>query len=86
MLVVKNPSANAGDVRDSGLIPKMGRSPEEGNGNLPLVLFLTGKFHGQEPGGLQPMGPQKLVELFPSWDNIRSIKWTITPGSPGGHC
>ena len=26
------------------------------------------------------MGPQKLVELFPSWDNIRSIKWTITPG------
>ena len=24
------------------------------------------------------MGPQKLVELFPSWDNIRSIKWTIT--------
>ena len=31
--VVKNPPANAGDVRDSGLIPGLGRSPGEGNGN-----------------------------------------------------
>ena len=29
-LVVKNPPANAGDVRDVGLIPGLGRSPEEG--------------------------------------------------------
>ena len=33
-LVVKNPPANAGDVRDLGLIPSLGRSPGEGNGNL----------------------------------------------------
>ena len=33
MLVVKNPSANAGDVRDSGLIPRLGRSPDGGHGN-----------------------------------------------------
>ena len=32
-LVVKNPSANAGDMRDMGLIPGSGRSPEEGHGN-----------------------------------------------------
>ena len=32
-LVVKYPSANAGDIRDSGLIPGLGRSPGEGNGN-----------------------------------------------------
>ena len=31
-IVVKNPLANAGDTRDSGLIPGSGRSPEEGNG------------------------------------------------------
>ena len=31
--VVKNPSANAGDARDVGLIPGLGRSPGEGNGN-----------------------------------------------------
>ena len=31
-LVVKNPPANAGDVRDVSLIPELGRSPGEGNG------------------------------------------------------
>ena len=32
MLVVKNLSANAGDIRDVGWIPGLGRSPGEGNG------------------------------------------------------
>ena len=31
--VVKNPPANAGDIRDSGSIPGLGRSPGEGNDN-----------------------------------------------------
>ena len=33
VLVVKNPPAGAGDVRASGSIPGLGRSPGEGNGN-----------------------------------------------------
>ena len=32
--VVKNSPANAGDTRDVGLIPGLGKSPREGNGNL----------------------------------------------------
>ena len=32
-LVVKNPPANAGDVRTMGSIPGLGRCPGEGNGN-----------------------------------------------------
>ena len=32
-LVVKNPPANAGDVRDLGSIPGLGRSFGEGHGN-----------------------------------------------------
>ena len=32
--VVKNPPANVGDMRDMSLIPGLGRSPGEGNGNL----------------------------------------------------
>ena len=32
-LVVKNPPAHAGDIRDVGLIPGSGRSPGEGHGN-----------------------------------------------------
>ena len=30
---IKNQPANAGDARDVGLIPELGRSPGEGNGN-----------------------------------------------------
>ena len=33
LLVVKNPPANVGDVRDVGLIPGLGRSPGGGHGN-----------------------------------------------------
>ena len=32
-LVVKNPPANAGDVRDTGSIPGLGRSSGGGHGN-----------------------------------------------------
>ena len=31
--MVKNPPASAGDARDACLIPGLGRSPGEGNGN-----------------------------------------------------
>ena len=31
--MVKNPPANAGDERETGLIPGSGRFPEGGNGN-----------------------------------------------------
>ena len=33
VLVVKNPPANAGDARDAGSIPGLGRSSRVGNGN-----------------------------------------------------
>ena len=35
--MVKNAPANAEDVRDWGLIPRLGRSPEGGHGN-PLLF------------------------------------------------
>ena len=31
--MVKTPSPNAGDVRDSGLVPELGRYPGEGHGH-----------------------------------------------------
>ena len=40
-LVVKNPSAKAGDITDPGLIPGLGRSPGGGNGN-PLQYSYPG--------------------------------------------
>ena len=33
VLVVKNLPANAGDIRDSGSVPGLGRSPGEGHGS-----------------------------------------------------
>ena len=33
VLVVRNPPANAGDVRDMGSIPGLGRTPGGGDGN-----------------------------------------------------
>ena len=39
--MVKNPSANAGDTGDVGLISGSGRSPGEGNGN-PLLYSCLG--------------------------------------------
>ena len=32
--VVMNPHVNTGDARDTGLIPRLGRSPGGGHGNL----------------------------------------------------
>ena len=40
VLVIKNPLANAGDIRDMGLIPGLGKSPGIGNGNS-LQHFCT---------------------------------------------
>ena len=33
VVVVKNPPANVGDMKDAGLIPESGRSPGGGHGN-----------------------------------------------------
>ena len=58
-LVVKNPSANAGDVRDAGSIPGLGRSLEEGMATHSSVL--AWRIPGTaEPGGLPSMGSHRV--------------------------
>ena len=52
--MVKNPPANVGDA---GLIPGLGRSTGEGNGN-PLKYSCLGNPMDRDPGGLQSMGSQ----------------------------
>ena len=44
-LVVKNPPANAGDIRDAGLIPGSGRSPKGEYGNT-LQYSCLENLHG----------------------------------------
>ena len=45
-LVVKNLPDSAGDIRDSGSIPGLGRSPGGGHGN-PLLYSCLENPHGQ---------------------------------------
>ena len=39
-LVLKNSLANAEDIRDTGSVPGLGRSPGEGHGNPPQYFCL----------------------------------------------
>ena len=60
VLVVKNLSANSGDIRDVDSIPGSGRSPGGGNG-LPTPIFLPGESHGQRSlAGYSPWGHKEL--------------------------
>ena len=52
VLMVKNPPANAGDIRDAGLIPGSGRSPGGGHGN-PLQYSCLENPMIEESGRLQ---------------------------------
>jgi len=65
VLVVKNPPANVGDIRDVGSIPVSGRSPGGEHGNplqyLPGQNSLDRRAHGQKSlAGLQSIGSQKV--------------------------
>ena len=58
-VVIKNPLANAGDIRDMGLIPELGRPPGGGNGN-PFQYFCRRRPGTKEPGWLQFIGLKEL--------------------------
>ena len=57
-LVEKNPSANVGDIRDTGSTPSSGRSPGGGYGNLLYILAWRIPWT-EEPGGLPSIASQR---------------------------
>ena len=59
VLVVKNLSANARDMRDAGSIPGSGRSLEEGMATHSSLLAWRIPWT-DEPGGLQSTGLQRV--------------------------
>ena len=60
-LVVKNPLADAADIRDVGSIPVWGRSPGRGHGNLPTPVFMPGEYHEQRIlAGYSPCGGHRV--------------------------
>ena len=59
VLMVKNPSANAGDTRDMGLIPELGRYPGGGHENPSSILAWRIPWT-EEPGRLQSIVSQTV--------------------------
>ena len=59
VLVVKNLPANPGDIREMGLIPGLGRSPEEGMATHSNILAWRIPWT-EEPGRLQSTGSQRV--------------------------
>ena len=59
VLVVKNPPASAGNVKDAGLIPGSERSPGGRHSN-PLQYSCLENPWTEEPGGLQSIGSQRI--------------------------
>ena len=59
MLVVKSLPANAGEVRDTGLILGLGRSSRGGHGNSGQYSCLENPWT-EDPGGLQSTGLQRV--------------------------
>ena len=57
---VKNPPAIAGDMRDSGLIPGLGRSPGGGHGNRLQYSCLENPLDRGAPVGYSPWGRTEL--------------------------
>ena len=58
--MVKSPPANAGDVRDEGLIPGSGRCPGGGHGNPRLENLAWRIQWTEEPDGLLSAGSERV--------------------------
>ena len=68
--VVKNLPVSAGDAKDMGSIPGLGRSHGVGRIWHPTAVFLPGKFNGQKSlSGYSPCGGREsdMTEQAPSW-------------------
>ena len=64
--MVKKLPAKAGDIRDAGLIPGLGRSLGGGNGN-PIQYSCLVKLHGRRSlVGYSPWGPKELEGTEPA--------------------
>ena len=57
--MLKNLPANAGDIRDAGSIPGLGRFPGGGHGN-PFQYSCLENPWTEEHGGLQSIGLKKV--------------------------
>ena len=78
VLVVKNPLANAEDIKDMGSIPGSGRSPGVGHGNLLQYSCLEDPMD-EGPGGLHLMESQSWIQLKQLSTHTHAHRAKVTP-------
>ena len=86
--VVKNPPANAGDLRDAGSVSGLGRSPGEGNGN-PLQYSCLGNLmdrggwwamvHEAPKGQTRPSDSRRARAWYLKRKNSKLNTYTLLP-------
>ena len=83
--MVKNPPANAGDIRDSGSIPGSGRSLGGGQGN-PLQYSCLEDPHGQRslagysPWGVEESDVTERLHVYVMFTNAGDTSLIPVPG------
>ena len=82
--VVKNLPANTGDIRDTGSVAELGRSPGEGNGTCSSILAWRISWT-EEPGGLQSMGSQRADVTEVTSTHIKQTNSRDVLCSPGNY-
>ena len=82
VLVVKNPPANAGNIRDMGLIPGSERSPGEGHGNPLQYSCLENTYRQRNlvpTGHSLPFYIQKGKREFYKWNTQGQVSSSNAP-------
>ena len=69
--MVKNPPANAGDIRDVGSVPGLGRSPGEGHGNSLQYSCLENAMSSGAWRAIQSIGYKESVTK--SWTQLKLL-------------
>ena len=91
-IVLKNPPANARDIRDTGLIHRSGRCPGLGNGTYSSVLARRIPWT-EEAGGLQslPRGTKSETRQmtehahpFAESEDFQKVFWRLLEVGEGG--
>ena len=76
-LILKNPPANVGDIRDTGSIPGLGRFPSR-KARQHTPVFLPGEFHGHRSlMGYSPWGRKELDTTEPLTFTLSSLSYFL---------
>ena len=79
-LGVRNPHANVGDIRDTGSIPGLGRSPRRGNGNPLQYSCLENPRDGGAWRAHSPWSQKEsnMTDLSIAWGYLEGTKQLLT--------